>query len=245
MTTTVDVPELFTEAKCYRLRRYYLILGVLCAIFFAAIGGFSTAAAYFNLDGSFPRPVLAAIIFAVFWSGFMLLSLWIVAAYFRERLILDSSEIVQHGVFRVRTLEVAEVCRIKWRNRPVGGSIVVRTELEKITIYLNNFTKDERKEIVLFFREIFVDEIQEGGLQFDECARNLFLAKKRSAVLETVMPTVLMLFAGLFAYCWFTGLGAQFLFLSFVNAVVGLWQLWRTRVAKQRRLMEEAEVVGR
>src|SRR5260370_35504830 len=94
MTTTADILEVPTEARCFRLRPYYLVVGIVCAGFFAVVGVTSTVVAYFNVDGSFARPYLAALVFGVFWSGFTALAVWVIAAYFRERLILSPSTII-------------------------------------------------------------------------------------------------------------------------------------------------------
>jgi hypothetical protein len=240
MTTTADTGHGPTAVMCFRPRRYYLIVGVVSAVFFVMIGVTSTVVAYFNIDGSFARPRLAAMIFAVFWSGFTLLAAWRIAAYLRERLFLANNTIVQHGIFRSRTLDVGDVYQVKWRNWPVGGSIVVRTHSEKVKIHLDNFTKGEREEVVLFFRDTFADEIHDNWWHFEECAHSLSSPGKcvsRGAIVLIV--AALMCFAGLFVYCWFAGLGAQYLFLGVVNAVAAIWYLCRLRFVN--RLMEESE----
>ena len=156
----------------FRPRRYYLIVGIVCAVFFAGIGVASTIAAYTNVDGSFARPTLCAFIFGGFWSGWTLLAGYLIAAYFRERLLLTEEIIVQRGTFRWRTISVADVVRIQWRTLPKGGSLVVRTHLQKIKINLDDFTKEKREEIMLFFREKFDAAIQENQLRFDHWARD-------------------------------------------------------------------------
>src|SRR5438132_3763373 len=83
MTTDADIGQVSTNARCFRLRRYYLVIGVVCAALFAIMGVTSTLAAYWNIDGSFARPKLAALIFGTFWSGFTLLAVWVILAYFR------------------------------------------------------------------------------------------------------------------------------------------------------------------
>src|SRR5262245_33709454 len=106
MSATADIDPLPTDARCYRLRRYYLVVGVVCAVFFAAMGIASTVAALWNIDGSFARPQLAALIFGTFWSGFTLLAVWVIVAYFRERLYFGKAGVVQHGIFHSRSLQI-------------------------------------------------------------------------------------------------------------------------------------------
>jgi len=166
-------------------------------VIFTVIGVTSTIVAYFNIDGSFARPYLAAMIFGVFWSPFTALAVWVIAAYFREGLILAPSSIIQHGIFRSRTLEVGEVLQIKWRTWPVGGTIIVRTHAEKIKIYLDNFTKDERDAVVLFFREKFADDVQENWSRFEKFTGRPSSQQKRASR-GGILPiaALLMCFAG-------------------------------------------------
>ena len=72
MNTTADFRRISAEAKSFRPRRYYLIFGVVSAVFNAVMGVTTTVAAYFNIDGSFAQPRLAALILGVYWSGFTL-----------------------------------------------------------------------------------------------------------------------------------------------------------------------------
>ena len=170
-----DVPRIPKEPKCFRPRRYYLVVGAVSAVFFGVMGVTSTIAAYFNIDGSFPQPRLSALIFGGFWLAFTLMAAWVIAAYFRERLFLAHNTIFQQGIFRATTLDAGEVVRIKWRTLPAGGSVVVRTGSEKITMHLHNFTPDEREEIARFVRKRFAEEIQENWSRFEEVFRRTSL----------------------------------------------------------------------
>ena len=65
--------DLSTGQDGYRPRRYYLIVGIVGAIFYSTMAIVSVVAAYWNIDGSFARPLLAAIIFGTFWCAMLLL----------------------------------------------------------------------------------------------------------------------------------------------------------------------------
>jgi hypothetical protein len=97
----------------YRPRQYYLIVGVLGATFFSTMGIVSFVAAYWNIDGTLPRPLLAAIIFGIFWSAMVLLRVWVLLAYFREHLIVDRTAITQHGILRSTSVRIADATEIK------------------------------------------------------------------------------------------------------------------------------------
>jgi hypothetical protein len=241
MTTTADIEQLPTDARCFRVRRYYLVVGVVCAVFFAAMGIVSTVAALWNIDGSFARPKLAALIFGIFWSGFTLLAGWVIAAYFRERLYFGKAGVVQHGIFRTRTLQIEEVHQIKWRPWPIGGSVVIRTPSEKATIHFDNFSKDEREDLIRFLRESFAVEIQENWSRFQDLLGRSSPPEKRASRSGIItIAAVLMSFAGVFVYCWFAGLGGQYLVIGVVNAVAAIWYLARLRLIKDDKLLEDS-----
>lgn len=165
MTTTPDVQRMPTSAKCFRRRRRSLVVGLVGAVCFTALGVASTVV--FAVDDSFPRPHLAALIVGAFWSAFTLLPLWLIAAYLRERLSLDNHTIVQHGVFGSKTLAVRDVVQVRWRNWPREGSLVVRTQTERVKIDLARFARSEREQVVRFFRETFAAGIQENWPLFE------------------------------------------------------------------------------
>ena len=212
----------------YRPRRYYLIVGIVGVVFFSAAAIISTYVAYWNIDGSFARPVLAAVIFGSFWSLFTLLSVWVVLAYYRECLTLDEGQITQQGIIRSKLMHIDDVTHIKWRRIPQGGSIVIRTLTDRLKIYFDNFTVEERRELISFLHGIIAPNIQEGWSQFEECHLKIQqqpIQKSRSAAV--VCALLLFSFAGIFNYCWVAGLGSKWLFIGAVNALGGLWCLWR------------------
>jgi len=239
MTTTTDKKQLPAEARRFGPRRFYLVVGVLCGVFFSVMGVDSTLAAYWNIDGSFPRPKLAALIFGIGWSGFTLLAVWIILVYFRERLYLANKTIIQNSVIRSRMIHSEDVVHVNWRRWPAGGSIVVQTPSAKIRIGLGSLTKEEREEIIRFFRETFARELQDNWPRFE--ARRLSPPQRlvsRGGILVTA--SVLMGFAGVFVYCWFAGLGGQYLFIGVINAVASLCYLWRLRTYKDYGLKKES-----
>jgi hypothetical protein len=251
MTTTTDKKQLPAEARRFGPRRFYLVVGVLCGVFFSVMGVASTLSAYWNIDGSFPQPKLAALIFGIGWSCFTLLAVWIILVYFRERLYLANKTIIQNSVIRSRTIHSEDVVHVNWRRWPAGGSIwrrwpaggsiVVQTPSAKIKIGLGNLTKEEREEIIRFFRETFASELQDNWLRFEDRARRLSPPQRlvsRGGIIVTA--SVLMGLAGVFVYCWFAGLGGQYLFIGVVNAAAALCCLWRLRTYKDYGLTEES-----
>ena len=213
------------ETMCYRLGREELYLGIVCAILFLAVGIGSAFVAYWNIDGSFERPKLSALIFGIFWLCPTLLGLWIILAYFRERLIVSEDAITQRGCFGTKSIAVPEVIRIDWKRLRHGGTIVARSRLSRITIHLGNFTREERDELIAFFHGTFATTIQEGWPRFLEpAAKPLQLHPAAAAVLCALLLAV---FAGIFIYAWVAGLGIQWLAIGIINSLASLWYMWR------------------
>jgi hypothetical protein len=245
MSTTADTDQLPADTRCFRLRRYYLVVGIVSAVLWAAMGITFTVATLWNIDGSSGRPIRDALVLGIIWSGFVLVGVWMIAAHFRNRLFFGKSAIVQRGIFRSRTLLVGEVLQIKWRTRPVGGSIVIRTHSERATIEFGPFTGDERDELIRFVRESFAVEIQENWSRFqDVLGRSSPRGRRASRGGIMAIAAVLMCFAGVFVCCWFAGLGGSYLFIGVLNAVAAIWCLRRIRLTKDRELMEQSDSQG-
>jgi len=218
------------EERCYRLRSYYFYVGVVCGAFFVVIGSTSTAVAYWNIDGSFPHPKPAAAVVGAFWSGFTLLAGYIVAAYYRGRLYLSASRVVQRGVFRERTICVPDVGRVVWRSRPVGGSVVIRTDANKVVVEFANYTRADRSEIAGFIRERFRTDIQEGWPSYQErWDRPPEPAKPPSRTEAAITASIFLCLAAAFVWCWSTGFGVRYLALGGVNLAFVAFYLWRGR----------------
>lgn len=223
------------SVACYRLSRPHLILGIVSTTLFLAMDVGSVYAAYWNIDGSFLRPKLAALIFGIFWSCMTLLGLWLILAYFRERLFVSSDAITQQGCLTRKTIDVSNVIQIIWKRIPQGGRVIVRSHLAKIKIYLANFTGDERDDLVQYFHDTFAAEIQTGWSRFIESRQQTKPQSQQNTIRAyTMFSLIFFAFAGIFGYCWGVGLGQQWLVIGVVNALAGMWYLWRIRNRRRR-----------
>jgi len=222
------VADLSTGQDGYHPRRSYLIVGIVGAIFFSTMAIVSVVAAYWNIDGSFARPLLAAIIFGIFWSAMLLLSVWVLLAYFREHLVVDRTTITQHGILRCKSLRIADATEIKWRRIPKGGSIIIRTANRKIKIYFDNFATNQRDELISFLYGTFAPDIQQGWSPFAEAQMPSDPRRpQRSRATAAVCALLLFAIGGIFGYCWSVGLGVKWLVIGIANALAGLWYIWR------------------
>jgi hypothetical protein len=157
------------HGKEYRLPKFYLVLGIVCSVFFAVAGIVSSVAAFLNLDGSFLYPVPTAIVFAAFWSGFTLLGVWLILAYSRERLFVTPRLVRSTGCFSIRELQLTEVVRAAWKPILRGGGLVLYGLTGKITIHFGNFPATEQVELIDFFRASIPQDVQERWDRFEAC----------------------------------------------------------------------------
>jgi hypothetical protein len=210
-----------------RVRKSYLIRGVLCAIGFAAIGTLSVLPASLNIDGSVPHPIRMAFVFGIFWGAWFVLSLYTIAASCREKLTVTSQFITQEGVFRTRTTAVPDISSVKWRAWPIGGSIVIRYSHSRIKIHFDNYLAHEREQLISALRELISKDCQDNwdvfvSSQHPEPTRPL---KTRSIAI--VCMAMFSIVAAVFLYCWHIHLGLRFLVVGVGCALVGLWYLIR------------------
>ncbi len=87
------------DGVIYRVHNAYLALGLLCTLFFAIMGITSVIAAWWNIDGSFPHPRAFAIVAGIFWSLLVLVGLWIIAFFYRARLVIAQDRVSLRGCF--------------------------------------------------------------------------------------------------------------------------------------------------
>jgi hypothetical protein len=151
----------------YRLSRHALEVGVVCAVLFGLAGVLSVAVALSNADGSFRHPVTAAVIFGVFWSCMtLLISGWLILAYFRYRLSASPEIIRLTGCFRTREVRLTAVTRAVWKSLLSGGSLTLYGHESRLTIHFGNYTFQERAELIRLFRLAVAEDIQEGWARF-------------------------------------------------------------------------------
>jgi hypothetical protein len=209
---------------CYRLRRKYLLVGVVAVTGCVVMGTTSTAAAWWNLDGSFPRPKLAAAIFAAFWSCFSLLGWWLILASIRFRLFVSNLGIEEQGVIWTTAIPFDQVTRLDWRLGPQRGSAKIHSSEAKITLHFDNFTPSERLELIAAIRERVKVSLQHGWDEFDE---RFFhppspARLRQVKVLNAILVAMLGFFAVFFTWCWWIGGGPEHLALGIVNAGAAL-----------------------
>ena len=225
---------------CYRMRPYFRNVGLICTAFFAVVGLASTLAAYFNIDGSFARPRLAALVFGVFWSAWSLLGIWLLLLYYRYRLFVNESTLRQMGVVRDRQAELELIHELKWRRFPKGGSVRLSGLFGVLKIELGNFQSVEREQLMSFLREAVAETNQIGWEQFQEQFRDSPQKKQRSRRARFLIAFVFAAHAIAFGVLWAVGCGMLYLAMSVVNALMAVY-LFRSHSGKHH---EPATIAG-
>lgn len=213
------------ERACYRVRRYFRNVGIASTIGFALMGLTSVFASYFNVDKSFARPLLAAAIFGVFWSCFVLLGCWLILFSRRYRLYVDGDSIRQVGVIRDRSLSLSTVNEIKWRRYPAGGSVRIATLTDVMKIDFGNFESDVRKHVISLVRDRTDDARQIGWSEFQRQFEDSPERKVRARRAIGMLIGIFSLHAIAFLVLWGLRFGNKFLFASILNAVFAIYLL--------------------
>lgn len=233
-------------ARRYRPRRYFLYVGIVCTAFFLVLGVGSASLAWWNADGSFRHPRLTALIFAVFWSPFILLGVWLSLYAARRRLVFTTTSVESTGAIRRKRLAFDEVTRVKWRRFPGQGSIVLRTTGRRLAIDLGDFSPGERQEIIELTRRLFDEQLQEGWPRFYDCFIERSVAQQKHGRRWCLSTAAGLCACGaFFAYAWRAGRGDPYLTLALANFALALYYLVRAAMVRKAASPEETPGTGR
>jgi hypothetical protein len=146
----------------FRLRRSYRNQGFGLLAFF--LSWFVLIVFTIGTDQKIPnRLAMVAGLGAVplFMAG---LSVFILAAYWREELTIRGDRVTFRGVLRDKAIDLGEVTKARWwtATSAEGGSLVLRTESTRFVISLNNYEAEEQERIVNHLRSVLPAEIQVG-----------------------------------------------------------------------------------
>ena len=206
---------------CYRLRPFCRNLGIACTILFVAMGLVSTLAAYFNVDGSFGRPYLAALVFGLFWSAWVVLGIWLILLYYRYRLFTNDTALYQVGVIREQHADLNLVNEMKWRTRPMGGSVRLSGQFGVVKIEFAGFESAQRKELISFLRHAIDDSRQPGWQEFCKRFEDSPEGREHSRRSRFWLAVFFLANAVAFFMFWIAGFGVVHLAASILNAVFG------------------------
>lgn len=210
----------------YRMSPSSFYTGVVCTIFFLIVDIASVIVVLSDIDGEFPRPVPMAIFFGAFWTTWVLIGIYCIVAYFRERLILQSDSVSQLSVFSKKTFHIHEIKEIEWRLLPRTGLIKVFAGDSKLSVHTSSFAQQDRTEIIEYFRSAVAEELQSGWKESQER-----IAKFKPRPTEFVWRSY-ALFAALFfvsalapIYLWTFDIGNYLLGIAAVCVALGFASL--------------------
>ena len=149
--------------KTFRLAKRHRNLGIACLIFFVLAAVASGVGIWAEApEEQRTRALYAALLFAAFWLLFASLSCWLLLAYWREELKINDRQVTQQGVIGRKEIDLHNITAARWRLVPrPGGSLVLRSLAERMTIYLGNFEPMERLWLIRFFRNGLPMPVQE------------------------------------------------------------------------------------
>jgi hypothetical protein len=196
------------------------------------MGVASTLVAYFNVDGSFARPKLAALIFGVFWLAFTCLAIWMLLAYYRSRLLVGATSLRQIGVFRDRQVRFSKVEQLKWRRFPQGGGVRMDGDFGVVKISFGDFQRDARQELIAGLRAAVAAEKQAGWQEFCAQFADSPCMRQRSRRTRALLQWVLGAHAAAFGAMWLWSGELQYLAFCGINAAVAAYLVRQGRRAQ-------------
>jgi hypothetical protein len=90
------------------------------------------------------------------------LSLWTLMAHWRAELTIQGTRVAAQGIVRFREIGLLDVTEARWRTRPVGGSVVLRSESTRLSVEFGNYETEESARIVQHLRSVLSPEVQTG-----------------------------------------------------------------------------------
>jgi hypothetical protein len=240
--------------ETFRLRKGVKYQGMaFAAIFLCIMAGYSSIffledPAKHGFEGEHAVAVVGGMGLVVF--GFMLLlSLYMWAAYYVERLSFDGTLITVRSIFQNRQFDLCELERLEWRISPLAGSVRFRVSGRNARLDFHGYEKSDRLRIIRYLRDFVPTELQEGWPLFcDKVALPLrdgkpsIVRHEPTAKLHTItrrrydrlLVPSLFLAAALATVLWLWLNFWQF-FLVLPLVVVGFWLLLRFSVPREGR----------
>jgi hypothetical protein len=224
-----DMTASSTEARCYRPRRDCLTVGVSGLVFFSAMGIGSAAMFLYAPDVPPANRVPGAAILGLFWSTWAGLSVWAILIYYCRRLRLEEQAIVYHGVVQTKIIKFSEVTRLKWRLAPTPGRVVIRTPNSALTLSLDDFTVEDRLEIIAFVRQSVSFDCQEGWARFEEQTRKWTSPPRplSRGVLAFAVVGLLLCVGVVLVSGWLLGFGECNVVAGLALVAIVAWPVWQ------------------
>jgi hypothetical protein len=161
----------FRAIETFQLKKSVKHQGMaFTAIFLAVTAGYSSIfylpdPANNGFQGEHSVVIVGGMGVAVFGT-MLLLSVYVWAAYYVERFTISGTSLGIRSMLQNRQFDVAELDSLKWRIRPLGGSIVIRARGTKSRLDLHGYAIDDRLRIIKALRDLVPTALQEGWPEF-------------------------------------------------------------------------------
>lgn len=213
-----------SDIRVYRLGRFYLILGGIGFV------GYTIGAAMTLVQKVEPPHTEAQyVLLAAIPAAFALLSLWIAAAYFRERLVVSGDGLTQRRVFGGTELEFAEVTQARWRCARSPLTLKLRAGKRRVRIDFGNFTGAEQRELITLLRGKLSLDVQQGWNEELSPAGELTVPPRKIRREPPFVVAALML-GGLSWVCLYCSsleeIGREWVAVGIILGLGALWSLW-------------------
>ena len=135
--------------ETFYLRTYhrnFALIGILCSVLFTA-----ASYLYFGLTNALenePRFVIYFPLFPLLFFGGI--CSWLLLTYLRASLTLRNGQVLQNGVFRRKQIDLHCVDSLRWTH---PNNIVLRSGHERLKIELEQFTIEQRLQIIRHLRQ--------------------------------------------------------------------------------------------
>jgi hypothetical protein len=207
----------------YRMGRKFRNIGILCTLFAVTCGSFSTFVAYFNVDGSFPRPKLAALLFALGWSTMALLGIWLWRIYYKYKMLVDAHSLRQQGMWRSQKMEFSEVREIRWYLYPAGGSVLLTSSHHKMKVEFGNFSWTDRDEFISFLLSAIPAERHVAYEKFCQHFTPTPVRQSRAKLAKLVLFIVFVFHAAFFGWLGFINRDIRYLVTAVINFAIAIY----------------------
>ena len=139
----------------FRLKRSLRNLGIFATPMFLAWTALTVWMAFHDPDVAHPYAYASMASIPLFMAG---LGVWILLAYYREELWIRDNRVTARGVMSEKDFDLRDVNSARWRGS--GHSVVLRTNSDKLTIYLTNYEAEDRERIVRLLHVSLPREVQ-------------------------------------------------------------------------------------
>jgi cation transport ATPase len=157
--------------RVYHLQRSTLVISLTSL---ALLSGLGIACIVALADAERPVDDLSwlavpGIVFVVVIPGFfILLSCYLLFAYFRHSLTIEGGRVLSVGMVRSTCLELDTVLDARWRRYGGYGRLGLRTASEKLAIDFGDYRPEQARELIRFFRHRLPQDIQQGWERYWE-----------------------------------------------------------------------------